>query len=238
MSRERLVEVFVQVADTLSDDFHVHDFVQTLAERCVELVDVDAAGVLLADGDGALQSIASTSESVHALGELQLTSGQGPWFDCYRSGRPLPNVDVCADRVTWAEFSEAARSLQYTRAHILPLRWQEHVIGVVALLGTGHGELSAEQLAVAQGLADLATIGLAHERQVRHLSVLSEQLQAALDSRILIEQAKGVLAERARVTVDDAFTLMRSYARRCGRPLRVVACGIVSGTISEIELSA
>jgi len=233
---QRLVHVFVELADTLVEEFDVVDFLQTLTERCVELVDADAAGLLLDDQRGTLQPVAYTHESARLLELFELQRGEGPCLDCFATGRPLTNIDLTSSADRWPVFATAARDLGFTTCHALPLRLRSQVIGALNLFSTRAGLLSPDHLAVAQGLADIATIGLLHERAARDQLAVSEQLQTALQSRILIEQAKGVLSARAYTTVDGAFRLMRAHARRTGSLLTTVAGDIVSGSMDAAQL--
>jgi transcriptional regulator with GAF, ATPase, and Fis domain len=233
---QRLVQAFVELADTLVEEFDVVDFLQTLTERCVELVDADAAGLLLDDQRGTLQPVAYTHESARLLDLFELQKGEGPCLDCFASGRIISNIDLRLPDARWPVFSQAARDLGFTTCHAVPLRLRSQVIGALNLFSTQPAQLSADHLAVAQGLADIATIGLLHERAARDQLAVSEQLQTALQSRILIEQAKGVLSARAGTSVDGAFRLMRAHARRTGSLLTTVAGGIVAGSIDAAQL--
>jgi transcriptional regulator with GAF, ATPase, and Fis domain len=232
MARERrLAQVFVELADTLVEEFDVVDFLQTLTERCVELVDTDAAGLMLDDQRGTLKAVAYTDESARLLELFELQRKEGPCLDCFATGRVIANIDLATASERWPVFTEAARDLGFATCHALPLRLRSQVIGALNLFTIGTERLSDDQLAVAQGLADIATIGLLHERTVRDQFLLSEQLQTALHSRILIEQAKGVLSAHAGTSVEEAFRLMRTYARRSGTSLTSVADGVVAGSI-------
>jgi transcriptional regulator with GAF, ATPase, and Fis domain len=238
MGREqRLAQVFVELADTLVEDFDVVDFLQALTERCVELVDTDAAaGLMLDDQRGGLQPVAYTDESARLLELFELQKGEGPCLDCVATGRAIANIDLTAATDRWPVFTEAARALGFATCHAVPLRLRRQVIGALNLFSIGTEPLSEDHLAVAQGLADIATIGLLHERAARDHVVVSEQLQTALHSRILIEQAKGVLSARAGTNVEGAFRLIRAHARRTGSLLTTVAEGIVSGSIDPGQL--
>ncbi|HET6393412.1 MAG TPA: GAF and ANTAR domain-containing protein [Blastococcus sp.] len=237
MAREqRLAQVFVELADTLVEEFDVVDFLQTLTERCVELVDTDAAGLMLDDQRGTLKVVAYTDESARLLELFELQRDEGPCLDCFATGRVIANIDLSTASDQWPVFSEAARELGFATCHALPLRLRRQVIGALNLFSTGSAPLSDDHLAVAQGLADIATIGLLNERAVRDQVVLSEQLQTALHSRILIEQAKGVLSARAGTSVEEAFRRMRNHARSTGSPLTAVADGIVGGSIDVSRL--
>ncbi len=237
MGREqRLAQVFVELADTLVEEFDVVDFLQTLTERCVELLDTDAAGLMLDDQRGTLQVVAYTDESARLLELLELQRKEGPCLDCFATGQVIANIDLATASDRWPVFTKAARDLGYTTHHALPLRLRRQVIGAMNLFTIGTERLTDDQLAVAQGLADIATIGLLHQRTVHDQSLLSEQLQTALHSRILIEQAKGVLSARAGTSVEEAFRLMRIHARRTGNSLTSIADGVVAGSIDVGQL--
>ena len=233
MREQRLAEVFVELADTLVEEFDVVDFLQTLTERCVELVDTDAAGLMLDDQRGRLQVVAYTDESARLLELFELQKAEGPCLDCFATGRAIANVDLAASGSRWPVFTEAALGSGFAYSHALPLRLRRQVLGALNLFTVERTELTGDHLAVAQGMADIATIGLLHERALRDQVVLAEQLQAALHSRIVIEQAKGVLSARAAISVSEAFSRMRTHARRTGQPLTTVAEAVVTGSLNH-----
>jgi transcriptional regulator with GAF, ATPase, and Fis domain len=233
---QRLTQVFVELADTLVEQFDVVDFLQTLTERCVELVDADAAGLMFDDQHGALQVVAYTDESARLLELFELQRQEGPCLDCFASGQVIANIDLATAARRWPVFTEAARGVGFATSHALPLRLRRQVIGALNLFSTRTQRLSGDDLAVAQGLADIATIGLLHHRAAHDHVVLSEQLQVALHSRILIEQAKGILSARRDTSVEAAFRLMRAHARRTGTLLTTIAEAIVSGSIDARQL--
>jgi GAF domain-containing protein len=228
---QRLAEVFVELADTLVEEFDVVDLLQTLTERCVELVDTDAAGLMLDDQRGNLRLIAHTHESARLLELFELQQQEGPCLDCFATGHVIANIDLATAADRWPVFTRAAREVGFGTSHAVPLRLRRQVIGALNLFSAGRRPLSDEHLAVAQGLADIATIGLLHERAVRDQVTLSEQLQTARQSRILIEQAKGVVSAQAGTSVEAAFALMRTHARRTGEPLTMVAGAVVAGRV-------
>ncbi len=228
---QRLAEVFVELADTLVEEFDVVDLLQTLTERCVELIDTDAAGLMLDDQRGNLRLIAHTHESARLLELFELQQQEGPCLDCFATGQVLANIDLAAATERWPSFTQAAREVGFGTSHAVPLRLRRQVIGALNLFAAGRRPLDDDSLAVARGLADIATIGLLHERAVRDQVALSEQLQTALHSRILIEQAKGVLSAQTGTSVEAAFALMRTHARRTGRPLTEVAGAVVAGQV-------
>jgi len=225
----QLADVFVELADTLVDDFDVIEFLHVLAERCVELLGVSAAGLLLTDQQGALQLVAASSERTRLLELFQLQTDQGPCVDCFRTGEPVSVTDLPAAG-RWPRFSAAAAEVGFAAVHALPMRLRDEVIGALNLFDTEPVELNSGTLRIGQALADVATIGLLQQRAIHRRDVLTEQLQTALSSRILIEQAKGVLAERHHLDLDTAFTLLRSGARSRSRRLSDLAQAIVDGT--------
>src|SRR4051794_4306646 len=228
---QRLTQVFVELADTLVEEFDVVDLLQTLTERCVELVDADAAGLMLDDQRGNLQLMAHTHESARLLELFELQNREGPCLDCFATGNVIANIDLTTTTDRWPAFTQAARNVGFGTSHAMPLRLRRQVIGALNLFTTGQRPLSDDHLAVAQGLADVATIGLLHERAARDQFLLSEQLQTALHSRILIEQAKGVLSAQGGTSVEAAFALMRTHARCTGQPLTTVAGAVVAGRV-------
>ncbi len=236
MREQRLAEVFVELADTLVDEFDVVDLLQTLTERCVELVDTDAAGLMLDDQRGNLRLIAHTHESARLLELFELQQEEGPCLDCFATGQVIANIDLTTAADRWPVFTRAAREVGFGTSHAVPLRLRRHVIGALNLFSTGRRPLGDNDLAVAQGLADIATIGLLHERAVRDQVILSEQLQTALHSRILIEQAKGVLSAQTGASVEVAFALMRTHARRTGQLLTTLAGSVVAGRVDGAAL--
>jgi transcriptional regulator with GAF, ATPase, and Fis domain len=232
MTREqRLSHVFVQLADTLVAPFDVIDFLQNLTERSVELLDVDAAGLMLADQRGRLRIVASSAESARLVEIFELQNSEGPCLDCFHTGKQVVNLDTAQMQARWPKFSAEAGDLGFQSAHALPMRLRDEVIGAINLFGSTGAPLSEDDVAVGQAMADIATIGLLQERAGREKNVLAEQLQAALNSRIMIEQAKGVLAERTHTSPDEAFVVMRTHARNQNRRLTDVAAGLLDGTL-------
>jgi len=232
----RLVEAFVEAADTLVDDFDVIDFLHTLAKRCVQLLDVDAAGLMLADQKGALYAAASSSENARLLELFELQADAGPCVDCFRTGLPVVNADLHANRQRWPSFAEAAQATGFVAVHALPLRLRTTTIGALNLFNARPGPLSEDNVRTGQALADVATIGILAQRGIHQADLLSAQLQNALTSRVIIEQAKGVLAERHRITVDEAFARLRGQARATNRHLSELAREVAEGSGSAVVL--
>ncbi|WP_298323825.1 GAF and ANTAR domain-containing protein [Haloactinopolyspora sp.] len=228
---QRVRDTFVDLADTLVDDYDVIEFVEGLATRVVDLLEIGASGLVLADHHGSLNLVAASSERTRALQLLQVHNAEGPCIDCYRSGSVVSCDDLSTADERWPRFARAARSAGFASVHALPMRLRDTVIGTLNMFGRRSEHLDSGKLELGQALADVATIGILHERTLRQHETVAEQLQAALNSRILIEQAKGILAERHRVSVADAFTALRAHARHHQRKLHDVAGNVVDGSL-------
>jgi GAF domain-containing protein len=234
-TQQRLSEVFVELADTLVADFDVVEFLTTLADRSAELLHATEAGVVIADESGALRSVASSTEAARLLDLFELQNQEGPCLDCYRSGAAIVNESlVPPDR--WPTFGPEARRRGFHLVHAVPMRLRGNVIGAVNIFTTEDSRLAATDIALAQALADVATISLLQERGLREARVLNEQLHAALQSRVVIEQAKGMLAERRHMDMNDAFELLRSSARNTNQKLSDVATAVLDGTLGADAL--
>jgi GAF domain-containing protein len=232
----RLARIFVELADTLVETFDTVDFLQLLTDRCVETLDVDAAGLVLADQQGLLRWMAMSPEGGRLLDLSELDVPEGPGPDCFAGGHALPDVHLDTAHDRWPIFAPAAVQAGFATAHALPMRLRGRVIGALVLFAGSPHPPDDELLAIAQAMADVATIGLLQERAVREQTVLADQLQAALDSRVLIEQAKGVLAAHAGISVAEAFSRMRTHARGTGLTLTAVATAVVNGTPDQVRL--
>lgn len=237
LSRDRLAEIFVDVADTLVDDFDLIEFLQRVATHTSNLVEAHAAGLLLADEHGRLQLMAASDQTAEMVELFQVQAREGPCQDCYRHGRPVINADLRTASARWPIFAPRAVAAGYHSVHAFPLRWRQQVIGALNLFGGTVGTMAGEDVRVVQALADVATIGLLQERAVRRGEVLAEQLQSALNTRILIEQAKGSLAQLHGGSPDEGFTMMRSYCRRHGLRLADIARAVIFDPDSVPELT-
>lgn len=235
-TEQRLAQVFVELADTLVVEFDALDFLSTLTERSVELLNADAAGVILHDLRGNLHVVASTSDAAQVLELFELQNDEGPCLDCFKGGRAVVNVEIAEARARWPRFSAAAAEVGYRSTHAIPLRLRNSVVGAMNLFCQGDTRLSDEDVALGQALADIATIGLLQERAVRQSGLIAEQLQTALNSRIMVEQAKGVLLASASIDVGQAFGLMRDYSRRNNRPVRDVAQNVIDRVLTVDDL--
>ncbi len=236
-SREQLLATtFVDLADTLVAGFDVIEFLHTLAARSVELLDADAAGIMLADQHGGLRVMASSTEEARLLELYELQSDAGPCLDCYRSGRPVARSDLSTMRASWPAFTEQLEQLGFHSAEALPMRLRDETIGALNLFRTKPGRLNPADLGIGQAMADVATVGLMQERAISASELLATQLQTALNSRVQLEQAKGILAERTGLPMDQAFQLMRDYARHHNRMLSDVAANIIEGLLDDTAL--
>lgn len=231
-TRERaLAETFVTLADTLVDDYDVVDLLDRLVGACISLFGVTAAGLLLSDQRGHLSVVASSNEESRLLEVFQIQADQGPCLDCVRASASVTSGDLEADRARWPEFVPAAVGAGFRSVVAVPLRLRDETIGGLNLFDSRPALMSDEDRQLAQALADVATIGILHQRLLHRSSMLAEQLQQALNSRIIIEQAKGVVAERGGVGMDVAFETLRSYARSRNLKLSEVALDVVRGDI-------
>ena len=225
-----LSTVFVELADTLHETFEVSDFLQVLVDRCVTLLPVTAAGLLLADPRGEPQVVAATSLGAQLLLAAQVRSGRGPGFDCHRLRTPVSAPDLPgADRDRWPGFADEARRAGFAAVHVFPMRLRAEALGALSLFRPRPGELPAEAADTAQAFADVASIGLLQERAIRHGQVVAGQLQNALQSRIEIEQAKGLIAGRHGLDVEAAFALLRGAARSRNQRVSDLAAAVVRG---------
>jgi hypothetical protein len=210
-----LIEAFVGLADTLVDDYDVIDLLDRLVGYCVELLAADAGGIMLADPRGILRVVASSNEQTEWIELMQLQADEGPCVESFRTAAPVSVPDLGDAAPRWPRFVAALADREaYRSVHAVPLRLRRDAIGALNLFHHEPGALPAADLALGQALADVATISILQERAIRQGEVLSEQLQTALTSRVIIEQAKGVVAERGNLTMDVAFERLRQYARR------------------------
>jgi len=232
--RERqVIDTFLALTDTLVHDFDALDTLTMLTERCVDLLDVHAAGVILADGQGGLSVAATSSERARLLEVFAVAIDAGPCLDCLQTGAPVYSEDLRSPgaRERWPRYAQGAEDAGFRATHALPMRLRDEVIGVLTLLHTDRHTLSDADARLGQALADAATIGLLHERAVRRAETVQEQLQSALNSRVVIEQAKGVVAGTADIDPEDAFARLRHHARGRGIRLTDLARGVVERTI-------
>jgi transcriptional regulator with GAF, ATPase, and Fis domain len=233
MDTDLLSDTFIELADTMVADFDILDFLHMLTDRTVALLGASAAGVMLADPRGELRVAAASTEEAGLLELFQLQNDQGPCLECFRTGRPVTAADLSAAAQRWPRFAQAAVQAGFVTVEALPMRLRDQVIGALNLFRAEPGSFDQADLRIGQALADVATIGLLHERNVRRRETVAEQLQAALNSRVVIEQAKGKLAERLAVDMDRAFKMLRDYARTTNQHLTDVARDFVTSGSAE-----
>src|SRR3954464_2621272 len=227
-----LANTFVLLADTLVADYDVLGLLDQLMTASVELLGVSAAGLLLDDQRGNLQVVASSSEETRLLEIFQLQNNEGPCLECVRSGIPVTSRDIAAEPQRWPLFAPRAAEAGFRAVAALPMRLREDVVGALNLFQAGSEPIDDDQRRRGQAFADVATIGIVQRRTVHRSAVLAEQLQFALNSRVVIEQAKGVVAERNKLGMGPAFDMLRRYARDNNVKLTDAATGVVDGTIN------
>ena len=233
MAREsNLVATLVELADNLVDNYDVIDILTIMSHRCVEAIDVDAAGVMLALPGGELQFVASSSESMRVLELFQIQANEGPCVDCYGAGTPVVAKTLRDLDVRWPRFAPRAVAQGFHSVHCLPMRLRGRTIGALNLFSEAEGALDETDVILAQGLADVATIAILQHQTSLNSKILNDQLSNALNSRIIIEQAKGMISQATACDMDLAFASLRSYARRRNERLTEVAASIVDGALA------
>ena len=224
----RVAEVLVELADGLVDDYDLIEFLQRVTTRTEEITQADAVGLLLADQRNTLHFMAASDETTRLLELFQVQQAEGPCLDAFRTAVPVVNTDLRRATERWPLFAPEAVRSGFGSVHAIPMRLRSTVIGALNMFSAQPGRLTPEDVKVVQALADVATIAILQERALRRSEMLAEQLQAALDSRIVIEQAKGALARIHGVGVDQAFVLLRTYCRNHNRKLSDIAQAVVT----------
>jgi hypothetical protein len=231
----RVLSAVVSLVDSLLDDFDIVDLLTELTERCADMLDVEAAGFLLADPLGRLRLLAATSEQARELELFQLQGDEGPCVDCYLTGKPVSVTDLGAERDRWPRFAPAAIDAGFASVHAIPMRAAGIVLGALGLFGVRPGALNDADLLVGQSLTHIACVAILQEHPPTPASVLP-QLRSALARRVIVEQAKGFLRERLDVSVEHAFGLLRTYARRQNQHLTDVARRLLTERQSRPEM--
>jgi GAF domain-containing protein len=233
----RVLDAVVSLVDSLLDDFDIVDLLTELTERCAELLDIDAAGFLLADPLHQLRLLAATSEQARELELFQLQADEGPCVDCYATGQPVSIADIHLATGRWPRFVPAAVGAGFASVHAVPMRAAGMVLGALGLFGAHPGELTEADLLVGQTLTHIACVALLREQPPTHATVMP-QLRSALTGRVIIEQAKGFLRETLDVSLEEAFRLLRTYARAKGQHLTDVARSLMTDRHSRPALVA
>jgi GAF domain-containing protein len=226
-----LTQTFVQLADSLAAGFDIIDLLTVLADRCVELLEAAAAGIVLVDAEGALHVMAASSEQVRVLEVFQIRADEGPCLESYAAGAIVSDSDLRIAQLRWPQFAPEAVGQGYLAVSAIPLRLRSLVIGALNIFHAEPGLMPPTDIRLAQAMADVASVAIVQVQAVRAAELRSHQLQHALDSRVAIEQAKGMLSERAQVGMDEAFGRLRAYARSHNRRLTAVASEIVHGAL-------
>jgi GAF domain-containing protein len=238
MDAERLAATFVDLADTLVEDFDLIEFLYTLVDRCAELLDVTAVGLMIVDARERLTVMASTSEEARLLELFQLQNEQGPCLECFQRGEAVQEADLSTATARWARFAPAAVAAGFRSVHALPMRLRDETIGALNLFHADPSALQPSDVRIGQAMVDVATIGLVQVGYTRRHEILLAQLQSALDTRVIIEQAKGILAERQGTTPGEAFSRLRAHARSHNLRLTQLAGDVIDGVILPATVSA
>jgi GAF domain-containing protein len=232
MARQSQIgETLVALADNLVTDFDVVELLTLLANRCVTILGASAAGLMLAGPDGSLRLIASSSEQMRLLELFELQNEEGPCLESFRTGDVVTHHDLAEATARWPTFAPEAIACGFSSVQALPMRLRDHVIGALNLFHTDPDGLDDESLAAARAFADVATIAILQFRAILESRELIDQLNTALNTRVVIEQAKGIVAERLHLDMDGAFGALRSYARANNLRLSAVATDVVAGTL-------
>lgn len=229
---QQLVDTFVSLTDSLVADYDIVDLLQTLVDNATELFDAAAAGIMLADEGQQLEVIASTSERSNFIGLMQLQAGEGPCVEAFTTARTVSVEDPSEMQRRWPRFAAASAELGYASVHSVPLRLRDTVLGSMNLFRETTGALNADDAIAARALTDVATISILQQRTAEHADHVQAQLQQALDSRVVIEQAKGFLSHTHQVDLDEAFTLLRSTARAHGARIADLARDVVERRVT------
>jgi GAF domain-containing protein len=233
---EKLARTMVELADTLVADFDVVELLTLLTDRCVDVLSVEAAGIMLVAPEGELRVMASSSETMRVLELFEIQNQEGPCLDCVRTGQPVVNQDLAAVNGRWPRFAVEAMAAGFHAVHAVPMRLRGSVIGALNLFSVQSGALAEADVEAAQAMADVATIAVLQHRAALEAQVVNEQLSHALNSRIVIEQAKGMVAEREGLNMELAFAVLRNHARNHNLRLVDLARDIIGSGVAVSSL--
>jgi transcriptional regulator with GAF, ATPase, and Fis domain len=237
--RERqITEAFVSLASSLANGFDVVDLLSSLTADCAGLLDVASAGLLLSDRQGVLHLVAASSDETRNLELFQLQREQGPCLDCFHQSASVTVENLVTEAARWPQFAEAALTAGFRSVHALPMRLREKTLGTLGLFGTTVGALNPKDLTLGQALADVASVAIIQDRAANDQEMVNKQLQGALQSRIVIEQAKGILAEHGGIDMNAAFAMLRRHARDNNLRLNAVATSLVERRLDPDQLLA
>lgn len=228
----RVTQAFVALAGGLTQSGEPLALVEQLTGYCADLLDVASAGLLLADSRGLLSVVAASTANTRRLEAFQAQSAEGPCHDCYTTGAPVLIADLTVHHARWPHFVPAALQAGFVSVHAVPMRMHDHTLGALNLFSSSPGTLNDQDVSLAQALADVASVALVQDRNATSRDALNTQLQTALNSRVLIEQAKGLLAQSGDLDMANAFTLLRKYARDHNLKINDVAQALVSRGLS------
>jgi GAF domain-containing protein len=232
ITRESLVsQTFLQLADTLVADFDIIDLLTVLTDRCIEIVDADAVGILLADAEGNLRLMAASSEQARLLELFQLQNEEGPCLEAFSTGLPVFEDELRSALERWPRFTPYAVGAQFECVYALPMRLRQTIIGALNLFRSSPGPMPEADIRLAQAFADVASVAILHDQATREAHIRDGHLQHALDSRVIVEQAKGMVSQHLHIDMATAFNHIRTHARNNNLQLTAVASEIVAGTI-------
>ncbi|HVL99220.1 MAG TPA: GAF and ANTAR domain-containing protein [Egibacteraceae bacterium] len=232
-SREQaVIDTFVELADTLASDYDIGDFLQMLVDRCADVLEVETCGVLVESRGGDLRLVAATSETMEELEDTELRFKEGPCLDAYRTAEQVTRENISKEAERWPRIVAKATEMGLAAVYAFPIRLRDDCIGALNLYREVTGAFEENDVRLAQAFADIAAIGILQQRKVADAEDRAHQLQSALDSRVVIEQAKGIIGERHQLTPAEAFQVIRTYSRSHNRKLRDVCEGIVKGDVA------
>jgi GAF domain-containing protein len=241
MSEDRTADItqaFVAIANTMVDGLDVVDLLTGVTSDCARLLDIASAGLLLADHHGVLHVVAASSERTRNVELFQLQRDEGPCLDCYHSGQPVSVADLAVEAERWPLFVHAATEAGFASVHAVPMRLRDTRLGTLGLFGTTVGPLSDSDLNLAQALAHVASIALVADKAATDAAIINQQLQTALTSRVVVEQAKGLVAQLGGLDMDQSFAAIRRFARDHNERLTDVATRLVSRELPVAEVLA
>ena len=224
-----LAEAFAELVEATVGEYDVHELMQVLVDRCVGVLDVAASGLLVANGGSGLKVMAASDHRAELLELFQIQNDEGPCLDCYRSGEAIVAEAPKGGLDRWPRFARACVNAGFSSVTAVPMRVNGTVFGGLNLFGTAEQPAPGIGTAgVAQAMARVAAIVIEKDRVSHERATLIGQLETALESRVAIEQAKGILANHLDIDLNDAFERMRHRARSSRRLLRDVAAEVIA----------